>query len=156
MNDEQTTLDRIRSLDDQTALRVLATVTRARDHTGNLETELTPEARAALAASFGAGEATAALAAGDLARAALLLLAEDPRTREGIDALVRGPATRSFDAGATLLLTSAVLIALQTHVRFERDKNGKVSLLVEKRPTSDALLKDLAQKLLGWWKKGGQ
>ena len=43
----------------------------------------------------------------------------------------------------------AVLIVLQTHVKFERTPDGKWSLKVEKKPTSDSLLKGLVQKLIG-------
>jgi len=52
-------------------------------------------------------------------------------------------------------LTTAVLIALQTHLRFERDKKGQWALHVEKRPTKDALLKPLVEKLLGFISKAG-
>ena len=46
---------------------------------------------------------------------------------------------------------AGVLIALQTHVKIEKGKDGKTAWKVEKRPTSDALLKPLVQKLLGWF-----
>jgi len=52
-----------------------------------------------------------------------------------------------------LALATAVLIVLQTHVRFQRDAQGKWTLTIEKKPASDSLLKDLAQKLLAYLPK---
>jgi hypothetical protein len=57
---------------------------------------------------------------------------------------------QKFDFGASIALTAAVLIVLQTHIRFERGTDGKYNLLVEKKPTSDALLKGLVQKLISY------
>ena len=55
------------------------------------------------------------------------MLAEDPETRQAIATMAANlPETPSkFDAGATLALATAVLIVLQTHVRFQRDAQGK-------------------------------
>jgi len=41
---------------------------------------------------------------------------------------------------------------LQTHVKFERRPDGKWSLQLDKKPTSDALLKGLVQKLISYAK----
>jgi len=83
------------------------------------------------------------------------VLAEDPETRQAIATMAANlPETPSkFDAGATLALATAVLIVLQTHVRFQRDAQGKWTLTIEKKPASDSLLKDLAQKLLAYLPK---
>jgi len=145
----------IRELDDASAVRSLVAVARVLAREENVETELTAEAVAALEGSFGDAE-PAAPEAGDLARSALALLARDPSMAPDVARSLNLPSTRSFDAGSAMLLASAVLVALQTHVRFERDKRGRLSLLVEKKATSDSLLSDLAQKLLGWWKRGGE
>jgi hypothetical protein len=40
-----------------------------------------------------------------------------------------------------------MLVVLQTHVLFERDRDGKIHIKIEKKPTRDSLLKDLVQKL---------
>jgi len=39
-------------------------------------------------------------------------------------------------------------LVLQTHVRFERHANGTFTALVEKKPTSNRLLKYLVKNLL--------
>jgi hypothetical protein len=90
---------------------------------------------------------------GELARQALLVLAEDPETGNAIEAMAASNASaEKFDFGATLGLTAAVLIVLQTHVRFARNSDGKWNLKIEKKPASDALLKGLVQKLIGFMK----
>jgi hypothetical protein len=43
-----------------------------------------------------------------------------------------------------------VLVVLQTHVKFERDKAGRWSVKIEKKPTDNSLLKPLVQKLLSF------
>jgi hypothetical protein len=79
----------------------------------------------------------------------LLVLAEDPDTRNAIETMAGQPQSlQKFDLGASIALTTAVLMVLQTHIHFERGTDGKWSLKVEKKPTSDALLKGLVQKLL--------
>jgi len=36
-----------------------------------------------------------------------------------------------------------MLVVLQTHVPFERDRDGKIHIKIEKKPTRDSLLKAL-------------
>ncbi len=142
--------DRIAALDDAEALRLVQTIGTAFAMAEDYETHLTPDIQATLGAAFDAASAGGAISEGDLARAALRLYAEDPEHRAALIAMLDHPAPQSFDLGATLALTAAVLVILQTHVRFYRDKAGKWTLKVEKKPTSDALLKPLVQKLLGF------
>ena len=141
--------DRIASLDDATARRVLATFARAQATPA--ETALTPELRQALR-EFATGPETAAVSAseGDLARAALLLLADDPQQQPMLTALIEGPAPTRFGVLETVAIISAVLVVLQTHVKFERDKAGRWSVKIEKKPTDNSLLKPLVQKLLSF------
>lgn len=141
--------DRIASLDDATARRVLATFARAQATPA--ETALTPELRQALQ-EFATGPETAAVSAseGDLARAALLLLADDPQQQPMLTALIEGPAPTRFGVLETVAIVSAVLVVLQTHVKFERDKAGRWSVKIEKKPTDNSLLKPLVQKLLSF------
>ena len=110
--------------------------------------------RSGLAQDFPA-EADAGRAAsvseGDLARQALLLLADDPQNREALAALIAGPPPESFEVVGTVALVAAMLVVLQTHVLFERDKDGKIHIKIEKKPTRDSLLKDLVQKLFGFF-----
>jgi len=145
----------IRGLDDAQAVRVLTTFARARLRAGGVaETEWTPELDRALRQDFPA-EADAGRAAsvseGDLARQALLLLADDPQNRDALAALIAGPPPESFEVVGTVALLAAMLVVLQTHVLFERDRDGKIHIKIEKKPTRDSLLKDLVQKLLGFF-----
>jgi len=147
--------DMIRGLDDSQAVRVLTTFARVRLRAGGVaETEWTPELDRALRQDFPA-EADAGRAAsvseGDLARQALLLLADDPQNRDALAALIAGPPPESFEVVGTVALLAAMLVVLQTHVLFERDKDGKIHIKIEKKPTRDSLLKDLVQKLLGFF-----
>ena len=148
----------IARLDDATAQRILASIARAQVGSGAQELAWTGDLRQALAGAFEvSGQPQPPASTGDLARQALLLLAEHPATREAIAAMAEhAPETRErFDLGTTVALTAAVLVVLQTHIRFERDKDGRWSLQVEKGPTSDTLLKPLVEKLLGFAPKAG-
>ncbi len=145
----------IRGLDDSQAVRVLTTFARARLRAeGVEETEWTPELDRALREDFPA-EADAGRAAsvseGDLARQALLLLADDPQNRESLTALIAGPRPDKYEVVGTVALVTAMLVVLQTHVLFERDRDGKIHIKIETKPTRDSLLKDLVQKLLGFF-----
>lgn len=150
--------DMIRGLDDSQAVRVLTTFARVRLRAGGVaETEWTPELDRALRQDFPA-EADAGRAAsvseGDLARQALLLLADDPQNRDALTALIEGPPPESFEfefvTAGTVALVAAMLVVLQTHVLFERDRDGKIHIKIERKPTRDSLLKDLVQKLFGF------
>ena len=44
-------------------------------------------------------------------------------------------------------LISGLLMALQTQFEFARDKDGRWSVTIKKKPTSDAMLKPLIKKL---------
>jgi hypothetical protein len=46
------------------------------------------------------------------------------------------------------LLVGGLLFALQSHFKFERTSNGKWTLKVEKKPTSNSLLTPLLKKIL--------
>src|SRR5271157_3961775 len=149
--------DMIRGLDNSQAVRVLTTFARVRLRAGGVaETEWTPELDRALRQDFPA-EADAGRAAsvseGDLARQALLLLADDPQNREALAALIEGPPPESFEVvgAGTVALLAAMLVVLQTHMLFERDRDGKIHIKIEKKPTRDSLLKDLVQKLFGFF-----
>jgi hypothetical protein len=145
--------DIIRKLDDATSQHILGLIARSRATTIAENVDWTSDIRRALASEFEAAPATTPVSDGELARQALLVLAEDTDTRNAIETMASQPQSlQKFDLGATIALTTAVLIVLQTHVRFERGTDGKWSLRVEKKPTSEALLKGLVQKLLGYTK----
>ena len=137
--------DRIQTLDDATARRVLNTSARAQ--ASQAVPELTPAFVQALR-DFASEPTPVSVTTGDAARAALLLLAQDPRQHAILTALIDGPAPERLGVLETTALISAVLIALQTHVKFERDKDGIWTIKIEKKPTDATLLKTLVQKLL--------
>jgi len=141
--------DRIASLDAATARRILDSIARARSN--RAETALTAELRQALR-DFASEPETAAVPAsdGELTRAALLLLADDPQQQPILTALIEGPAPTKFGVLETAAVVTAVLLVLQTHVKFERDKDGRWTLKIEKKPTDNSLLKLLVQKLLSF------
>jgi hypothetical protein len=137
--------DRIQTLDDATARRVLTTFARAQ--VPQAASELTPAFVQALR-DFAPEPAPDKATTGDAARTALLLLAQDPGQQAILTALIDGPVPERLGVLETTALVSAVLIVLQTHVKFERDKDGVWTIKIEKKPTDATLLKALVQKLL--------
>ena len=152
------TSDAIRSLNDISAAGILGAIARSRARTMADHVPWSAGLGQMLAHEFQLAPGTAAVSEGELARQALLVLAEDPETLQAIETMAAVSAGREnearekFDVGATVGITVAVLIVLQTHIRFERESDGKWSLKVEKKPTSDALLKGLVQKLISFAK----
>ena len=148
--------DLILALDDATAEAVLASMTQPLARWGKKpEIELTPELGRALAEAFGLDPASAGPASeGDVARQALLVLAQDEANRTALAASIEGPTTESFTVGLDIAVIAGVLILLQTHVKIEKGKDGKTSWKIEKKPTSDKLLKPLIEKLLGRFSLG--
>ena len=78
------------------------------------------------------------------------VLSEDPQRRQVIEVLIKGPTPDKFVGVETVALAAAIMVVLQTHLKFERDKDGRVSLKIEKKPTSTTLLKPLVHKLLAF------
>jgi hypothetical protein len=146
--------DTIRNLDDLAAQHILEVIARSRAHTGGEDTPWNFNLRQALAGEFQVEPGAAPVSAGELARQALLVLAEDPETRKAVETMAAAAESspQKFDFGVTIGLTAAVLFVLQTHVKFERRPDGKWSLQLDKKPTSDALLKGLVQKLISYAK----
>jgi hypothetical protein len=87
---------------------------------------------------------------GQAAAAALEILTKDPRFAGPVAAVVNAPPTRFLGPGVmeSAYLIAGLLVALQTQVEFERDKDGRWSVKIKKKPTSDALLKPLVKKLI--------
>jgi hypothetical protein len=87
---------------------------------------------------------------GQAATAAMELLAKDPRFAGPLATMVDGPETRPMSPGVTesAYLIAGLLVALQTQFEFERDKDGRWSIKIKKKPTSNALLKPLVKKLI--------
>ncbi len=148
--------DRIVALNDKNAVHILNTIAQSCMRDGNFETDITRELSDALQGAFEVEPSPEAPSEGDLARQALLALSEVPEYQGPLSALVNDPRSVSFtlDPVVTTAVATAALVVLQTHVRIERDKNGKLSVLIEKEPTKDRLLKPLVQKILSFIPSG--
>jgi hypothetical protein len=151
--------DPIQSLDDVTAVRILKRIASARPAPVDGAPTWNEDLKQALVDDFQIAEPSDSghssdVSEGELARQALLVLAEDPAMRKSIEKMAASASDNPqvFDLGLTIALTAAVLLVLQTHVKFTRDSSGKWSLDVEKKPTSDTLLKGLVQKLVSFAK----
>jgi hypothetical protein len=147
--------DLIQSLDDKTAKQILSRIAGSQPAPDGVRIAWSPDIEKALADEFEIGETSegaARISEGELARQALLVLAGDPEAAIAIErmALTRPEGGQTFDFGIGVAV--AVLIVLQTHVKFKREPSGKWSLELEKKPTSDTLLKGLVQKLIGFAK----
>ncbi len=150
MKDRNHYIHCIEALDDKTAVHILNTIAQSRMRDGNYATDATREMSDALQNAFEIDPSSEAAAEGDLARQALLVLSEIPEFQGPLSAMVDNPRPASFSLDpivATAVLTAA-LVVLQTHVKIERDKKGKLSVLIEKKPTKDKLLNPLVQKIL--------
>src|SRR5215218_6484797 len=124
--------DILAALDDATARRLLATVAQALHRRGRATPlEPTPDLGRALAEALDVAPPQEPASEGDVARLALRLLAEDPVLRPTILALAAGPPPERYDVTTTLMV-AAVLLVLQTYVRFARGKDGRWMLTVEK------------------------
>ena len=147
----------IQNLDDITAREIIGAIARSRATLFKVPVTWSPDLRQAFVAfsrdSQLSPDATP-ISEGELARQALLVLAEDLETHKAIETMAAGwkDQRQKFDLGATLGITAAVLIVLQTNIRFERTSDGKWNLKIEKNATSDALLKGLIQKLISFTK----
>jgi hypothetical protein len=141
--------DRLATLDDPTALALLTAYATPRLRHDGLQASLTADLRAALASAY--GTSSAAPSEGDLARATLAFLASDPATAAILDQLLDGPQAVHFakPAGNKIAVTVAVLLALQTHLRIERDAAGEWRFLLDKPTASEELLAPVVQKLVG-------
>jgi hypothetical protein len=137
-------------LDDASAQRILTTIARVRAR--DLP-EDSAQLRSALADEFKLAPTHASVSAGELARQALMVLAEDPATRLAIDSMAREEGSgglRTFDGGATIALAVAVYFALSTALDIERDKQGKWSFKMKVKPASEAAVRKLVEKLIGY------
>jgi hypothetical protein len=134
---------------DQTALRILTSIARARS--GDLPPDLRG-LRDALAVEFDITPPATNVSPGDLARQALLVLADDPATRHAIEAMALEdpPVTRqTFDTGATTAIAVAAYYALTTAFEIKYAK-GPWSIKLNKKAADSATVRALIQKLLGY------
>lgn len=138
----------ITHLDDTHALTALSAFARAHQNQTDQVVSLDADLREALEAAFPGESPSSATSPADAARAALALLAEHPQHGTAIRALAEHPPPQRFDLGSTAFIVTAVLIALQTHIRIQRDEKGRYKILVEKKPTDAGLLGELVRRLL--------
>src|SRR5580658_3598404 len=140
----------IQHLDDRKAEQILVAIARSLRSSGVKPPTWSSDLEHAVASEFDVEPGAPPVSDGELARQALVLLAEDPEMHASIETMAANwdDSVQRFDFGAALSLTTAALIALQTHVKFERTSNGKWTLRIEKKPTRDGLLKALAEKII--------
>lgn len=138
---------RIAALDDDEAVRLVTLLAKVEGDPS--DEEATPAQRAALRDAFDAVPDPSA-DEGDLARAVLQLHAQDPDNRDTLAQLLNGSSPERFLNGTSIALGTAVLILLQTHLRFERDADGNWTVVIEKEAASTDLLRTVVQKYLGF------
>ena len=142
--------------DDETSISILKTIAQARLGPAADELPPVPELRSALATAFGSGEPAPA-SEGKLARAALDLLRQDPAFAEPIQLMSsqagEAASRQRYLEPVTITLVTAALLALQTRVKFKLDSNHKWSVEVDKKSSSDAIVKLLVQRLLPFLRK---
>ena len=148
---KQTAAERIDALDDARALALLATIAEAHMNEIAVDAGTDTDFPRALSCEVGAAEAGEALPDdAAAARAALHLLAEDDRLAPHLAALLDGPSPQRMDLGVVggTLLASGIILALQTHFRFQRSADGRWSIRIEKKPTDRELIAPLLRKLI--------
>ena len=133
----------IKSLDDATAMRVLQAFSTAQCRHGNYETQWSRELRQGLVEGLEVSELPDAVNEGDLAREALLFLASDRNNQQPLTALIQSSSPEKFLDADTIAIGVAALVALQTHVKFERTKEGKFHFKLERKPLPVELLRKL-------------
>jgi hypothetical protein len=136
--------------DKETAIYILKTIAKARLQPTSGELPPVPELRTLLSAAC--NDPALPATEGELADAALDLLAQDPEFAEPIRVMASQPVTAAsrqrYLEPATIAVTTAALLVLQTRVKFKLDHNRKWSLEVDKKAASDSALKPLIQRLL--------
>jgi hypothetical protein len=130
----------IKNLDDVTAVRVLQTFSAAQCRRGNYETQMSEELRQGLLKELEGSELPDAVNEGDLAREALLILVSDQNNHEPLTALIESSSPEKFLDAGTIAIGVAALVALQTYVKFERTKEGKIHFKLERKPLPSELI----------------
>ncbi len=133
----------IKNLDDAAAVRILQTYSAAQCRRGNFETRMSDELRQGLVKELDGFELPDAVNEGDLAREALLILAHDQNNVEPLTALIESTSPERFLTAETIAIGVAALVALQTHVKFERTKEGKIHFKLERKPLPSELIAKL-------------
>ena len=144
---------RIQALEPEVAEQILRTIAQHRLSAGQ-PTDMTPYvALAETLAAEGTATPDHAALTGDLAKTSLLLLADDHAMQPVLSSMIDNPPAVSFSFTA-LGIGVAALVVLQSHIKIEKDKDGKWTFKYEKKPTDPELLKEVIAKLGGWIKLG--
>src|SRR5262249_53331831 len=142
-------------LDDNSAIGILRTIaagplkaTTTRPTPGPQQTLET------LNVAFGPPLSATVATEGDLARAALAVLSEDPQYAEPIQIMsganaLSDPKHFAIDP-ASIAVTAAALLALQTRIKWKRDAEGKWTFEIEKKASGDGTVKLLVERLLAY------
>jgi len=84
----------------------------------------------------------------DLARTTLAAIAgQDPQQAETMQAILNNPVPQRFDGGTTVFTLAAVVWLLRTHIKIERNHDGKWKLLIENKPPKNSPLDQLIEKI---------
>ncbi len=142
--------EKIDNLDDASAVRMLTTIAEAHQGPGCQDPPSKELAGALNEALETQSEAAVTPDDAEAARLALMLLAEDERFACPIETMLKGPPPQRMVVGPVegTLLAAGIIFALQTHIKFERKEDGRWSVKIEKKPTSNALLSGLIKKLM--------
>lgn len=143
----------IQSLDDETVTTVFKQFAQQSiEHDANTLDHLTESSQLALQTYADIDDSNISQTSEEeVARLGLELLYDDPDNRSKIEQLVDDAQNEIFGTGigeAVAVITGALFL-LQTHIKFERKENGKFSILVEKKATSNKLLTTIIEKTLG-------
>lgn len=132
------------TLSDAKAVEILSTVVKGQRLAEAAPAVSVADVQSALNKTFGTPGQGKAPTTGDMARQALRVLSLDPDTKAAIEALAQGPVPEAFGLAANMtaaVVVTLCLAVLSTHVRYEKDKDGQASFLIEKNALSDATLK---------------
>lgn len=143
--------EQILSLSDEMAIEILKSFAKAQLRRHQFQPEIHRSMIEAAAIALGVKEPPLSMPGeGDVARQALQLLVQDSKFKDAIISMVEANSKgeKFLGVAETITLVTAALVVLQSHVQFERGKDGRWTVKVEKKPTSNELLKPLVQKLL--------
>ncbi|MCP4349777.1 MAG: hypothetical protein GY795_30215 [Desulfobacterales bacterium] len=142
--------NQIKELDDQTAVSILSIIAQSRIRSGDCVTQSDSGIQSALKNAFELPASPDIPTQGELARDALLLLADDPAYNKQLSAMINGPQTKSFgtDPVTIAAVITAAIVVLQTRVKIEKDKDGKWTVLIDRKAASTSLVKTVVEKLV--------
>ena len=151
--------ERIKSLDDNTAVRVLTIIAKYHLDEGGPDIKLSGDLKGELSKEFNEGAVDVAVSDGEMAREALVLLARDTEMRENITRLIEKPVEHgdrhkfALDPVTVGVLTTAVVLVLKTQFEIGL-KEGRWSFSLKSEAVDMEVLKGFVSKLLSWIPSG--